>query len=312
MLTKRWCLKVHRSEGEETRKRLLEEGLLDRLCRIRSEGDYLLIPVVRSIEGAVCQEFACVPEKKELPRFEQVGGIAIMQDDDPSGAADILASKKTYHTILFAESAVEGPFRTKKFKVLAGKDTTATEYIEYGHHFSIDLALAYFSARLSGERQRILSLMHDGERVVDMFAGVGPFAITLAEKASVVYAGDINPEAVILMVRNIARNHLTNVVPILSDAINLPDIITNPADRIIMNLPLHSIPFLTAAFRMTKPGGMIHLYALVSREDEYLDTLRSFPAEKVEYQYVRSYSPDRFHVVYDIVRGEGELDLITP
>jgi len=305
MQTKRWCLQVHRSEGEKTRKRLLEEGVLDRLCRIRSDGEYLLIPVIRKIEGAVCQEFTCEQEKKDLPRFEQVGGIAIMQDDDPSGAADILASKKTYHTVLFPESAVEGPFRTKKFKVLAGRDTTATEYIEYGHHFSIDLALAYFSARLSGERQRILSLMNEGERVIDMFAGVGPFAITLAKKASIVYAGDINPEAVILMVRNIARNRLTNVVPILSDAINLPDIIMHPADRIIMNLPLHSFPFLTAAFRMTRPGGMIHLYALVSREDEYLDTLRTFPAKNVEHRYVRSYSPDRFHVVYDIVRGDG-------
>ncbi len=129
--------------------------------------------------------------------------------------------------------------------------------------------------------------------------------VTLAKKASIVYAGDINPEAVILMVRNIARNRLTNVVPILSDAINLPDIIMHPADRIIMNLPLHSIPFLTAAFRMTRPGGTIHLYALVSREDEYIDTLRTFPAKNVEHRYVRSYSPDRFHVVYDIVRGDG-------
>ena len=303
MQTKRWCLQVHRSEGEKTRKRLLEEGLLDRLCRIRPEGDFLFIPVVRNIEGAVCHECTCAPEKKELPRFEQVGGIAIMQEDDLSGAAAILASKKTYHTVLSAESAVEGPFRTKKFKVLAGRDTTATEYTEYGHHFSIDLSQAYFSARLSGERQRILSFMQKGERVTDMFAGVGPFAIVLAEKASVVYACDINPEAVILMVRNITRNHLTNVVPILSDAINLPDIIPHPADRVIMNLPLHSLPFLEAAFRMVRPGGIIHLYALVSHEDEYVDTLRAFRVEKVESRYVRSYSPDRFHVVYDIVRG---------
>lgn len=303
MQIKRWCLPVDKSEGEKIRKKLFEEGLLDRFCRIRSDGDRLLIPVIKYIEDAICEEFNCVPAKAELPRFEQVGGIAIMQDDDKPGAEAILASKKTYHTVLSAGSAVEGPFRTKKFKVLAGRDTTATEYTEYGHHFSIDLSQAYFSARLSGERQRILSLMNEGELVIDMFAGVGPFAIVLAEKASVVYACDINPEAVILMVRNIAKNHLTNIIPILSDAINLPYIITRPADRIIMNLPLHSLPFLEAAFRMVRPGGTIHLYALVSHEDEYVDTLRAFRVEKVESRYVRSYSPDRFHVVYDIVRG---------
>jgi tRNA (guanine37-N1)-methyltransferase len=303
MQVKRWCLPVDKSAGEQTRKQLLEEGLLDRLCRIRSDGDNLLIPVIKYIEGAVCEEFSCIPSKTVLPRFEQVGGIAIMQEDDKIGAEAVLASKKTYHTVLFADSAVEGPFRTKKFRVLAGLDTTATEYTEYGRHFFIDLSLAYFSARLSGERQRILSMMNEGERVIDMFAGVGPFAIALAGKASVVYACDINPEAVILMVRNIAKNHLTNIVPILSDAMNLPVIITQPADRIIMNLPLHSIPFLEAAFSMTRPGGMIHLYALVSHEEEYVPVLRTFPLKKLEHRYVRSYSPDRFHVVYDIVRG---------
>jgi len=306
MQTKRWCMRVHRSEGERARKELMDQGLLDRLCRIRSDGEFLLVPVTRQIDGALCEEFVCVPEQAELPRFEQVGGIAIMQDDDSNGAAEILASKSTYHTVLYAESAVEGPFRTKKYKILAGLDTTATDYTEYGLHFSIDLSLAYFSARISGERQRILGQMNQGERVIDMFAGVGPFAVTLAKKASVVYAGDINPEAVILMVQNSSRNHADNIIPILADAINLPEIIPLQADRIIMNLPLHSLPFLTAAFRMTRPGGMIHLYALVSREDEFLETLRMFPVDHVEYKYVRSYSPDRFHVVYDITRGAGD------
>ncbi len=298
-------MRVHRLEGETTRKRLLEEGVLDRLCRIKSDGEYLLLPLTQRIEGAICEDFSCVPQRKELPRFEQVGGIAIMQDDDPVGAAEILSSKKTYHTVLYAESAVHGPFRTKKFKVLAGKQTTATEYVEYGLHFSLDLSLAYFSARLSGERQRILSLMDDGERVVDMFAGVGPFALTLAQKASIVYAGDINPDACILMVKNIAKNRLTNVVPILSDALHLPHICPYPADRIIMNLPLQSVAFLDAAFRMARPGGVIHLYALVHREDEYLDILHKCPVEKIEHRYVRSYSPDQFHVVYDIFVGQN-------
>jgi len=310
MQTKRWCLKVHRSEGEQVRKNLIEKGLLDRLYKIRSKGDFLLIPVIQNIDGAICEELTPIPIQKELPRFEQVGGIAIMQDDDPTGAGEILASKATYHTVLYAESAVNGPFRTKKYKLLAGMDTTATDYTEYGHRFSIDLSLAYFSARLSGERQRILHQMHPGERVIDMFAGVGPFAITLAKKASVIYAGDMNPEAVILMVKNCSRNRVTNIVPILADAVHLPDMIPGLADRIIMNLPLHAVAFLDAAFKLIRPGGMLHLYALVSREDEYLDMLKSFPTQKIDYKFVRSYSPDRFHVVYDIVAGDQDFSII--
>lgn len=287
------------------RQRLIDEGLLNRSCRIRSEGEYLFIPVTRQVEGTTCEIFPGIPEQKELPRFEQVGGIAIMQDDDPKGAGEILASKASYHTVLYAESAVKGEFRTKSYKVLAGLNTTSTDYIEYGHHFTIDLSHAYFSARLSGERQRILRMMNEGERIIDMFAGVGPFAITLARKASIVFAGDLNPDAIVLMIHNIYKNHCRNVVPLLADAIHLPDIIPVPADRIIMNLPMQASPFLPSAFRLCRPGGTIHLYALVRSEDELLDLIHQYPVLKVETKFVRSYSPDQFHAVYDIIRGEG-------
>lgn len=309
MQMRSWCLRVHRSDGERVRQELIHNRTLNRNCRIRSEKEYLLIPVTEYLEGAFCEEFIRISEKTELPRFEQVGGIAIMQDDDPAGAEMVLTSKSAYHTVLYAESAVEGEFRTKKYKVLAGKKTTSTEYIEYGHHFIIDLSSAYFSARLSGERQRILQMMEMGERVIDMFAGVGPFAITLAEKASVVYAGDLNPDAIVLMVSNIQKNHRRNVIPLLADALHLPEILPLTADRIIMNLPLHAGPFLPAAFTLCRPGGTIHLYALVRQEDELLDHLHQFPVTSISSKFVRSYSPDQFHVVYDITRGEGEYHL---
>lgn len=296
-----WCVRVPSCDGERVRQSLIEKGLLNRTCRIRTDGEYLLIPTNEPVDGSLVEEFTCNSEKKVLPRFEQVGGIAIMQEDDTQGAQEILASKSSYHTVLFAESAVEGEFRTKKFTVLAGENRTSTEYTEYGHHFTIDLQQAYFSPRLSGERQRILQMMQKGERVVDMFAGVGPFAITMAEKASIVYAGDLNPGAVILMTRNIQKNHSGNVVPILADAMHLPGIISKQADRIIMNLPLHASPFLPAAFQLCRPGGTIHLYALVKKEDELVDLIHQYPVQDIGMKYVRSYSPDQFHMVYDII-----------
>lgn len=308
MEERRWCLRVARTCGEEERKRLISEGLLDRSCKIRGDGDHLLIPVIREIPGAVCELVECLSEKPDLPRFEQIGGIAVMQEDDPPGAALILADRPCLHTVLYAESAVSGPFRTKQYKVLAGVETTSTDYTEYGHHFAIDLELAYFSARLSGERQRIEGLVTPGERIVDMFAGVGPFAITLARKAGIVYAGDINPDAVLLMIKNIHKNHIENIIPLLADATDLPDIITQPADRVIMNLPLNAESFLTSAFRLCRPGGVIHLYALVSCEDELVDLVNQYPVQEVCIKFVRSYSPDKFHVVYDIIRGDGVKD----
>ena len=152
-------------------------------------------------------------------------------------------------------------------RVLAGLQTTATTVTEYGQTFSVDLERAYFSARLASERQRVLAMMQDGEEVLDMFAGVGPFAIILARRAAVVWACDLNPGAVSLLTDNIRINRISNIVPILGDAGVLPRILGRRATRVIMNLPLHAEPYLPAAFSLCLPGGMIHYYALVSEEE---------------------------------------------
>jgi tRNA (guanine37-N1)-methyltransferase len=171
---------------------------------------------------------------------------------------------------------------------------------EYGLHFDVDLALAYFSARLSTERQRVLDLVADGERVLDMFAGVGPFAITLARRAGLVVAADLNPAAVHLLVENIALNRATNVIPMLADAAHLPRLGFAPFDRIVMNLPMAAPEFLPAAARLCRDGGTIHLYALQEQEGECLPLIRAVTGGEVVERQVRTYSPGKWHAVYDI------------
>jgi len=295
-----WCIAVERSDAEATRRRLGEQGLLDRRLRPRPEGSRVLLPVLEPIQGTIRCAFEAFPERPELPRHELVGGIAIMQEVDRAGAERLLSSRPSLHTVLFPESAVGGKFRTRRFTVLAGVPTTRTQVVEYGLRFNVDLARAYFSARLSTERQRILSLMEDGERVLDMFAGVGPFAITLAQRARVVFAADVNPAAVRLMIENIALNRAGNIVPMLADASRLDRIDLAPFDRIVMNLPLAAARFLPVAFNLCRDGGQIHLYALQEREGEYLPQIRLLTAGDVRERRVRSHSPGRWHAVYDI------------
>lgn len=296
-----WCLAVPRREAEETRRRLLEEGLLDRRFRPRPEGDAVLFPVTEEVLGAVRCEFEAVPERLVLPRHELVGGIAIMQENDPEGAERLLASRPSLDTVLFPETAVEGEYRTRRFAVLAGVPSTRTRVTEYGHSFDVDLSLAYFSARLSTERQRVLGAMEEGERVLDMFAGVGPFAITLAGKAGFVVAADLNPAAVHLLIENIALNRAGNVIPMLADAAHLPRLGFAPFDRVVMNLPLAAPEFLPAAAALCRDGGTIHLYALEEQEGEYLPLIREVTRGEVVERQVRTYSPGKWHAVYDIV-----------
>ncbi|MDD3912884.1 MAG: methyltransferase [Methanocorpusculum sp.] len=299
-----WCVRIPVLEGEAGRRKLIAEGKADRSLRPYVEEGFLFVPVLE--ETDLQAEFSTTSPREELPRHEQIGGIVVLQEDDRIEAEKILAARPSTHTVLFATSPVEGEFRTKTFKVLAGKNTTETLYHEYGRRMIIDLTAAYFSARLSNERQRILSSMKEGEKVLDMFAGVGPFPVMLSSKAKLIVANDINPSAVYLLQKNIRLNHLHNVVPVLGDAMNLPHMLDSMRfDRIIMNLPFAAYGFLAGAAKLAAKGAVIHLYALVEKEGEHNeDILRAFPNAKITERFLRSYSPASWHAVYDIEVGD--------
>jgi tRNA (guanine37-N1)-methyltransferase len=303
MTVEQWGVRVPVRQGEGTRQAFIGEGVLDVTLKVLHDGDSLVFPVLEERDGAARYAFEEQPGRIELPRHEQVGGIAIMQENDPKGAALILASRPSLHTVLFPTSEVAGEYRTRTYAVLAGTDTTRTEVIEHGHRFAVDLAGAYFSARLSTERQHILGQMQEHELVLDMFAGVGPFAITLAPRAAFVVAADLNPQAILLMIENIRKNRATNVIPLLADARRLEKILPWKFDRIIMNLPLAGTEFLPEAFRLVRPGGTIHFYSLVSTESEHLSRIKELGGTRVTEREVRSYSPGQWHAVYDIVVG---------
>jgi tRNA (guanine37-N1)-methyltransferase len=202
--------------------------------------------------------------------------------------------------VVYAKGEVSGEYRTRELVILAGKPTTRTQVTEHGHRFTVDLAVAYFSARLSTERQRILAQVQKGELVLDMFAGVGPFAITLAKPASLVVASDLNPKAIGLMLENITGNRVPNVLPMLADARNLSRILPWKFDRIVMNLPLSGTEFLAVALQLCRPGGIIHLYSLVAVEGEHAARIAELGGTVLSERVVRSYSPGQWHAVYDI------------
>lgn len=295
-----WGIRVPARQGEEMRQALLREGALDSSLKVRREGAELILPVLAEREGAAWYGFEPHPGQKPLPRHELVGGIAIMQDEDRAGAEDLLASRPSLHTVVFAQGEVHGEYRTREFTVLAGEQTTRTQVTEHGHRFVVDLAGAYFSARLSTERQRILAQVQDGELVLDMFAGVGPFAITLAGRAGLVVAADLNPKAIELMLENLAANRARNVLPMLADARHLDRILPWRFDRVVMNLPLSGTEFLPEAFRLVKPGGMIHFYSLVSEKGEHTARVQELGGTVLTEREVRSYSPGQWHAVYDV------------
>ena len=148
-----------------------------------------------------------------IAAFDQIGDIIIVRIPDSLLGKKkligqtLLEEVKIARSVFYQSSPVEGDFRTRNLEILAGEDSTETEYKEFGCRFKVDVANAFFSPRLSTERERIANLIQEGEAVVNMFAGVGMFSIMAAkQKKCTVYSIDINPIASKLCKKNIELN----------------------------------------------------------------------------------------------------------
>ena len=145
-----------------------------------------------------------------ISAFDQIGEIIIVRIPDSLlskkkiiGNA-LLEEVKIVRSVFYQASAVEGNFRTRDLEILAGEDNTETEYKEFGCRFRVDVKNAFFSPRLSTERERIANLIQNGEIMTNMFAGIGMFSIMAAKKKKCrVYSLDINPIASKLCEANI-------------------------------------------------------------------------------------------------------------
>ena len=212
------------------------------------------------------------PQESEdlISAFDQIGDIIIVRIPDsllPKKkliGETLLNEVKIVKSVFYQASPVEGDFRTRTLEILAGEDKTETEYKEFGCRFRVDVANAFFSPRLSTERERIANLIEDGETMVNMFAGVGMFSIMAAKKKKcTVYSLDINPVASRLCEKNIELNKLAGkVISINGDTSNIiEERLENKSDRTLMLLPERSDEFLESAIKTTKDGGIIHYYS---------------------------------------------------
>ena len=327
---KRQCIRVNKKRGEQVRKVLMEMGVLDTSMRIGSDGQYIYIPLTSDVDLAELplediqvteHEFKLHEKQATLenilgrtPSYEIIGNIALLESDetDLERTADALLKVQPHiRTVLAALSPVEGEFRTRRFTFVKGENTTQTVHKEYGCKFVIDMEKAYFTPRLGTERSRILEQIKDGQTVVDMFAGVGPFSILIGKNRTScrVVAIDKNPEAVKFLRHNIELNAATNVEAVEGDAKEEVQRYIGVADHIIMNLPHTAQEFLDAAMVVSKPGTLIHYYDITPESDLYASSLgyiesaasrAGFAVELLATRIVRSYSPHQFNVCIEV------------
>ena len=253
-----------------------------------------------------------------ISAFDQIGNIIIVRipksllSKKKIIGETLLNEVKIVKSVFYQSSAVEGDFRTRNLEIIAGEDNTETEYKEFGCRFTVDVENAFFSPRLSTERERIANLIQDGEIMTNMFAGVGMFSIMAAKKKKcTVYSLDINPVASKLCEKNIKQNKLAgNVISINGDSSEIiKEQLVNKSDRTLMLLPERSDEFLESAINTTRNKGIIHYYSHIHADkksdagklsEEHYLSVTPVKSEILSSKIVRPVGPRYYQTVVDV------------
>lgn len=202
-------------------------------------------------------------------------------------AQELLARQKNVRTVAVKATNTEGKFRVRKVKVVAGVKSTKTTYRENGCTFKFDLNKVYFSPRLAFERQRICELCQPGEKILVLFAGVGPYAIVIGRKIALlervaekkkqklpkteVIGVELNPAGIKYFEQNISLNKVAGIVwAVKADAKKFLAKKENfkKFSRIMMPLPKTADKFLEGAVKCAAKGATVHFYSIESELTE--------------------------------------------
>ncbi len=335
-------LKVKKPNAEKARKYLSAHQLLDKSYKVFSKDSFIYFPIIdaaqvspkllKSLGASVEHARAGRAERRKgkdyremLKRslgtayddvakgYDLLGSIAIIEAERRHAkkiAGAIMRTNKSVKTVIRKKSAVKGIYRRREYEHVAGIRTFVAEYSENGARFKFDLRKSFFSTRLAYERKRVADSSRDGERVIVMFAGVGPFAVELAKArpASQVVAIEKNREAYKDMLANIKINKLKNIAAEPGDVKKYAEKYSGFADRIVMPLPKDAHHFLETAFRMAGKKCTIHYYAfgnINSAFEDHKKMIKAIAIRKgrrvrfIKSRVVRPYAPDTIEIVID-------------
>ncbi|WP_406536315.1 class I SAM-dependent methyltransferase [Methanobrevibacter sp.] len=326
------CVKVPLKQLNDTRIELMEKGLMNMEYRIKAEDEFGYIPVNANVEGyeIVCMHLEAM---KKVPHnfselledeltdeeienlrtsFDTIGDIVILEipddlEDKKFKIGDAALKFTKRKAIYMKKSAVKGTTRVRDLEFLAGEDDSVTIHKEHGARLKLDVREVYFSPRLATERKRVMESVRDGEKILDMFCGIGPFPIVIAKNKNVeITSVDINEEAIKYLDENIKLNKLKgSIETYCGDVREVSKSFNSKFDRIIMNLPGLAYTFLDVAFDLIDDDGIINYYEFSNSYEQGIKRLESAAdavgknVEIINCRKVKSTSPGEWHVAID-------------
>ena len=244
----------------------------------RSRGKNPYQKVVEMLEPIMSRE-----ELVSLPdSWDMVGDCLILKSGDITTmkkASEAYMEVLGARYVLLDRKGVSGELRSPQYDVIHPPEDGewVTEHREGGIVYRLDPRRIMFSSGNVGERTKTVSYPEiypvplagtEGEVALDMFAGIGYFALPLArsEKVVKVIACEKNPVAYRFLLENADNNELGGrILGILGDnRVCLPERI---ADRIIMGYVGSTRDYLSLALEMLREDrGVIHLHDTVPVE----------------------------------------------
>ena len=326
------CVKVPLKQLNDTRIKLMETGQMNMEYKIKAEDEFGYIPINEDVEGyeIVCMKLEAM---KKVPHsfaeiledeltsseietlrtsFDTIGDVIILEIPDDLndkkfkiGQATLEFTKR--RSVYMKKSAVKGTIRVRDLEFLAGVDDSVTIHKEHGARLKLDVRNMYFSPRLATERRRVMESVADGEKILDMFCGIGPFPIVIARNRNVdITAVDINEDAIRYLDENISLNKLKGSIKTYAgDIAEVSKQFNCKFDRIIMNLPGLAYTFLDLAVDLIEDGGTINYYEFSNSYEQGIKRLEEAclkKDKKVEItntRKVKSTSPGEWHVAID-------------
>ena len=202
--------------------------------------------------------------------FDVIGDIAVIEippelEAKKKEIGKAILNFKHIKVVAAKAGIFEGEYRTRKLEIVAGENRKETIYTEFGCRYLLNIEEVYFSERLGNERIRISQQVKEGEKILAMFAGVGPYPILIARmkkrenKNVKIYAIELNPVGYKYMVENVRINKV-NIKCILGDVKTETPKLGLKFDRIIMPLPKDAENFLDTALNAINDRGIIHYY----------------------------------------------------
>jgi len=253
----------------------------------------------------------------EFDKFKEIQDKNIKEEI----AKALVSINKNIKGVFEKSSEVKGTYRLRELNHLYGENRTVTEHKENNCTFKLDIRNTFFSPRLVFERNRVSkSEIKEGEIIMDLFAGVGPFSLQIAKLHNVViHAFDINNHAINYLKENIKLNkllgnvnpHNIDVKELIKPANDLGTILKNSSDRILMNLPEKSIEFIDiVCFLMKEEGGILHYYDFSEKPEPIEKAIEKLKKELInnnwfveeirESKIVKAFSPKSDLIVLDV------------